>query len=275
MATIDPVGSASVHKKIRTEQVLNPLLNRMSAQLIKLTCTMLESHEIIQLSKTSKYFHFFSKQELAERKFVSEELLLHVFKANPVKITEFFTKANSKKIHVLTRTCSLEGYYKKILEKYICVRYWRNVSPLQAAALCGDNFLVINLLSYIADNNSLRLVAAKQLEEVLNRTTKIREELAKKEKKSAADEHCNLDSKIKQKRTKTTSEVSPADHAEYLAPFKKLLHAYNNFIIKHSRLSAKGKWDTLENLWEKIGDYQNELSSYGLQEFSRLHRNLN
>ena len=161
-------------------------------------------------------------------------------------------RSQSKKCPVLTRTCGREEYislqkidneHQKVdensrivrdkktgkLVKIVCKRKWGHISPLEAAALSGDNFLVNILLEQVPPH--LKREAALQLRGVLNRT-------------------------------------GYAENGGYLAPYKALIKAYEEYTSQIGALKRANKWGELQRLWlQRIGLSQRLLPTYGLQEF--------
>ena len=157
---------------------------------------------------------------------IAHELLQYVLDANPEAVKAFFERnkkekeektekaeKSDKKCPVLTRTCGREEYislqkidneHQKVdensrivrdkktgkLVKIVCKRKWGHISPLEAAALSGDNFLVNILLEQVPPH--LKREAALQLRGVLNRT-------------------------------------GYAENGGYLAPYKALIKAYEEY----------------------------------------------
>lgn len=211
--------------------------------------------------------------------------LSDVFNANPAKVEEFFTKPFADKKMVLTKTSYREEYFSNKLQKSFCFRHWKAVSPLQAAALSGDNFLVMKLLGYIIQNDELRLDALQQLQDVFNRKDiKAHVETTRNTPAAPAtaaaapapasaaatitnnknDVKANAElSKIKAENT----EIEFADAAEYLAPINALLKAYADFIDQFPTLYSQEKWKELDKLWGQVGECQRRLPRYILQEF--------
>lgn len=101
-----------------------------------------------------------------QEKKVREELLPCVFGSNPDAVEAFLKQGGSAPIMVLTKTSFDEGYFSEKFNKFICFRTWRGVNSLQAAARSGDIFLIPQLLSHIINDDTLRIEACDQLEEV-------------------------------------------------------------------------------------------------------------
>jgi hypothetical protein len=161
----------------------------------------------------------------------AEELIKQVLNAEPKKVKESLGESLSLKSAfsnssvVLIKTDGTETYFSKRKNKLVPKRQWKNISPLQAAALSGDNFLVKVLLNHVPDH--LKMEAAQQLKEIRYR-------------------------------------------ADYLAPFKALIKAYQDHIQQIPALHAERNWKKMDALWEEIGEKQKNLPAYGLQEFCNI-----
>lgn len=125
----------------------------------------------------------------------------------------------------------------KKASKIVRKRKWKAISPLEAAAWCGDNFLVQILLEYVPLKQKKE--ALEQLEGILNR--------------------------------KATEE-----NGGYLAPYNALMQAYEKYINSHevmegtatmSKEAAAEMQKELDRLWLQIGACHRLLPAYGLQEF--------
>jgi hypothetical protein len=180
------------------------------------------------------------------RKIVSEKLLPDVTAANPKGIDEFFQNANvlpqilltqSGAVHpkiLLTKTSYKVGYHSQILNEFVCLAHLKNISSWQAAFLCGDGpFLGLRLLSYLIENNSLS--------------------------------HQEKDNLLWEARQQLDDLIN--NIAEFLAPVKALILAYNNYISQYDALDKQGNWDELHKLWGQVGECHKRLPHYILQEF--------
>jgi hypothetical protein len=188
----------------------------------------LEINDIASLIKTSHRSYVLFQEPLLKAR--TEMLLQAVLDAKPDYVELFVRDALT--IHeciILKKVSGKEEYYSKCEDKVICKREWKSISPLQGAALMGDNFIVKKLLQYIP--NHLQNDAAKQLQHVLDRK--------------------NSD-----------------ENGSYLAPFKTLINAYTEYNEHFGILYHANKWDKLNELWTTIAESQRLLPAYALQEFT-------
>lgn len=134
-----------------------------------------------------------------------------------------------------------ERYFSKAQKKMVITRNWSDISAIQAAPLCGDNFVLMGFLSNIINvetktkDSSARLKAAQQLQEAL-------------------------------------------ENPKYLISFKELIESYKLYFAYRDKISCedlqaikeneKNKWfDGDEKNWKNVAYFQQRLSCYGLQEF--------
>jgi len=139
---------------------------------------------------------------------------------------------------ILNKICQKTSspYPPKII--VVCKRRWDHISPLEAAAICGDNFLVKILLEQVPSH--LKKEAASQLQGVLFRS-----------------EH--------------------AENGSHLAPYKVLIKAYEDFISQYKNHSDPQYRDALNKQWiQGVGRCLRQLPTYGLQEYCdvKLYRPL-
>lgn len=276
-------------------------------------------------------FSYHTYKEMLERKEVSEKLLPHVFNADPAKVEAFLARDPANKKKILTQTHYQGGYFSNAQGKFIPFEEQRfqKVSALQAAALCGDHFLMLRLLRVLlseelstgnTEKGSLQLAAEQQLQAVYSRRA-VRPETLTKEAATAAsmtttaakppvattsaaaaltsagaeptattvaattsaaataaatltatttaasNKDANNKETAEQSKTKTAStKIKFADSAEYLAPIKRLLEAYDNLITQFPKLSRSYQWKELDRLLGIVGECQKRLYRYVLQE---------
>ena len=241
------------------------------------------------------------------KKMVSENLLPLVFAANPKGIDEFFKTPNAHPKMLLTQGSYDEGYHSKKLKKFVCFRRWKSISPWKAAFLCGDGpFLGFRLLAYLIDNNlphhekeNLLWEARQQLGEIKaligasdeaprtnnSAVTTLTKSGAGASLAAAAPAMgaapaaaaCQNNTGggggggvglAEQNRLKAqNTEMVFADSAEFLAPLKILIRAYNNYISQYDSLAEQNKWDEIDKFWGQVGECQKRLPRYVLQEF--------
>lgn len=231
-----------------------PLSNYFPTVIAKLTIGYLRETEILQLSAIEPPILNIYRSEVYEimtlRKIVSEKLLPNVTGANPKGIDEFFknptvlpkillrqSESGAVYVHpkiLLTKTSYTVGYYSEKLKDFVCLAHLKNISSWQAAFLCGDGpFLGLRLLSYLIENNSL-----------------------------SYQEKDKLLWEARQQLNELINNI-----AEFLAPLKALIRAYNNYIAQYDALSKQEKWDELDKLWGQVGECHKRLPHYILQEF--------
>lgn len=149
---------------------LSPILNQ-AKDMLTFQTSFLEVKELASLTQSCKQFHTqFSKALFNKKK--ASILLKHVFDADPKKVQEFLSiepkYVGKDECVVLTKSCCLnEGYVQPGSKETSQKRVWKNISPLEAAAWCGDNFLVKELLAYVPETQHYK--AAKQLQSILDR----------------------------------------------------------------------------------------------------------
>lgn len=181
----------------------------------------------------------FRKKSATEEKSASTEMqslaegsIIH-FLANP-------TEANLAEAKQLgTRSPYLVLKKESVTEQH-WGREWKGVSPIQFAALIGDQFALEDLLTCLVDPKQ-KQTAAEQLAEV-------------------------LDGKIEQ-------------HGGYLGSYTKLIEIYNDYdrqvkqqfassAMPSNKEEEKQWWIPLDDLWIKsVGGAQRQLPICGLQEF--------
>lgn len=219
----------------------------------ELEASFLDLKELESLSLSCKPFHSLFQDIVTKKKKVSE-LLSYIFNAKPKEVKKFLeeearfiiptklkSSSDSKLIKdarhfclVLTRSSCLEERYSHTQKKSRTVRTWGNISPLESAAWCGDNFLVFELLAHTPQSEWH--IAADQLQGMLDR-----------------------------KET--------AENGVYLAPFKELLKAYEAHIEQvtyrdvPTDICELYDINMLYKLWDNILQNQRLLTAYGLQEF--------
>jgi hypothetical protein len=211
-----------------TPKPLPPILTQ-AKDTARLQVSFLEIKDLLNFGCTSKNTKSLYHEILFEKKKASE-LLRYIFKADPKSVKEClseFPKPMGYSI-ILTKSCCKELFISQ--EKHI-KRIWTNISPLEAAAWCGDNFLVKELLAHIPA--SQHKIAVAQLQGILDR--------------------------------KGTEE-----NGAYLAPFITLLKAYKDYFAKwESEISEIGKGNNgvLDSPWQNVWERQRRLSTFGLQTF--------
>ncbi len=255
---------ASSNGKDKNKSLLSPPI-KLTRDSIRHSASFLHTSDLANLCGTSRYFRIQFTEEMQDKKKVREKLIGHVFNADPKSVMEFFSKPDAKKKMILTRVYYFEGYFSKKLQRFICFRKWGSVSPIQAAARCLDNFLLLKLLSIIENEPGLRLIAAQQLREVLRK--------ARNEKLEAAippSGDTRLITKLSSDKQKVTAEklkVEYEDWAAYGAPYEELSKASNEYTTKHPLLCLNFKWKELEQLFEKLSECHKKLPQFGKQEF--------
>ena len=146
-----------------TPKPLPPILNKFILNTANLAGAFLDSKDLASISTACSGTRALFKKPRQDKK--AAELLRQVLKANPTKVKAMLAsikqeKTSHKSIEskesketseclVLKRTQGKEEYQSKNTGEMICIRAWKNISPLEAAAWCGDNFLVKELLQHI------------------------------------------------------------------------------------------------------------------------------
>lgn len=263
---------------------------RLTYDTIKHSVSFFHTIDIAKLCRTSRYFYLMFAEEMTNKKKVKYELIIHVFNADPESVVKFFSMTNVKKQMVLTRVHFSEGYYSKKFRKFISFREWGSISPIQAAARCLDNFLLLNLLSNIENEHGFRLIAADQLKEVLRKVSTRKKGVATEkiiattcdvdslhprqslvstsETASLTLYNKSLEKKIYHEENKDSIEkVEYEDWSSYGAPYKALSVAYNKYITKYPKLSSAEQWKCIDTLWEQVSERIKRLPHYAHQEF--------
>lgn len=263
--------STTVAHQTANESFSKSLQNFLEIQATtKLIGDYLVDSELEARTKEDTYFLTACRSDLADRKCVREELLPHIFDANPKGVDAFFRTpgvVRHPKL-LLTKASYREGYNSKKLGEFVCFREWGGVSPFQAAYLCGDGpFLGRKLLAYIIRDNTLSLIekerllveARQQLQELLNRVVKAQAEEASATPAVAV-------------ATSTAATAAPmgkefADSAEFLSPIKKLIKAYQAYTSHYDSLISREQDAEINKLWGEVGECHRRLPRYVLQEF--------
>lgn len=154
-------------------------ISHLSAALIKYQVSFFQNKDLCAVAQTSKHF-----LKLLVLQCAASELLFCVLNINETgrrRIKEILSKlTNSKRIVesqsiILTRVMGIEWhgdgsgregissfFYKR--DPNLCKRVWKNVSPLEAAAKCGDIYLLRKMLKKVPIKE--RTLAISQLEGV-------------------------------------------------------------------------------------------------------------
>lgn len=259
--------SGNFYNETLTSTSVTSLQNKLLPAMVKYTNSFLDNSELSKLCNTARYFQLICSKDLAERKKVSEELLLHVFNADSKRVKEFFEQTQVSKKMVLTKT----GFREKSK-----LRHWRAVSPLQGAALCGDNFLVCELLDHIIQNDTYRSTAIQQLREVVTRkempiinAPSLKAPVSSK--KQLMEQFFSLIGLASTKEKKGASEqihAKFADFSEYLAPAKRLLQTYDRYLKEIPSICRDLKKSKIafDKHVSEIQKLQKVLPTYCLQE---------
>lgn len=177
MSTTSKEVEASAQKiEISFKAKAHPLL-QLSSDMIRLSGSFMNDLELKNCCEAVRFFHTSCQEDMKKRKKVRKELLPHVavFTMNEVTsnpIDQFFNTPNTEANMVLVKTSFREGYDSKECNEFICFREYRAVSALQMAAHCGDQFLLIELLSRVLKKEhgvNYRMKALEQLEAVHKR----------------------------------------------------------------------------------------------------------
>lgn len=275
MSTMDPLEKTilSQNEKKKSQESLA----QFNIALIKHTGQFLYCDELAQLCKTARFAKKAFENEMNQKKMVSISLLPIVFNGDPSKVEAFFNQ-HEKRL-ALTNTFFREGFSKLHLNyntmttyyEFVCVRSWRGVSALQGAALSLDESLMLKILSLIEENDNLRLDAIIQLEDIMNRIEKavqknvnLTTSTAASDTDASASRPTSNSNGQERKENSETNRVY-ADFAEYGAPVKDLIKAYENF----NKLLEQKLWAELRKSWGKVIECQQKLPRYVLQEFCK------
>lgn len=195
----------------------------------RITGSFLDTQDLINVSKTCRQTRKLFQPLWAVK--IAQTLLKHVLNADPKKVKEILDiiQSRSKEFNeciILMRVSVREETWSKSQKKMIVKREWNKINAIEAAALSGNTFLLNRLLLYIS--KELRPMAAVQLQDILKRGP-------------------------------------DAENGVYLAPFKTLINAYQNYLDQY--LIDRNNYEVLNCLWLKIGTCQSLLPAHGLQVF--------
>lgn len=160
------------HEALATSDTQAPI-NKLNRNTTLLMSSYLKTQELCRLSTTCEKFKNDLQVSMNEKKKASELLDLVFNKPSCKTVQKWLAKnkPNTVKAFSLLRTNGKEEYFSKKQKKMIYKRTWQDISPLEAAAICGDIFLVRTLLVSIPENQKyeagLQLQAARNRKEYL------------------------------------------------------------------------------------------------------------
>lgn len=133
-----------------------------------LTGTLLKTAELSQLHRSNKRLKTDLQASMNDKKKASELLDIVFNKPSCKSVKEWLekNKLSTGKSFALVRTNGQEIYFSKRQNKMIVKRTRPDISPLEAAAISGDNFLVRTLLAFVPYNQKQE--AALQLQRIRN-----------------------------------------------------------------------------------------------------------
>jgi hypothetical protein len=214
------------------------------------------------------------------RKLVSENLLPHVFAANPDGVDAFLRTSGVHPKILLTESYYVEGYKSKKLNRFDCSRRYKAISTLigfyrSADFRAGRRILALmlrdNNLSH-EERDGLRIIAREQLIELSKRITPPINAETMTTKTSAATAVSPNDTASNKEKTELNSGSSAnldefADSLEFLSAIVKLIKAYNAYTSQYDSLAAKNKWTEIDRLWGEVCECHKRLYHYVHLEF--------
>lgn len=191
-------------------------------------CPFLDDLNLTSLSRTCTFYRDALINPRADRK--AAKLLFYVVnphKANLKQMQKLFSVQKEKaQSIILIRVSGLEVYFSKKQGTWVSRRKWTNVSPLEAAALCGDIHLVRWLLAKIP---------VEQRREALAQLLAV-------QKQRTSDEP-----------------------GSYICVFPDFWKAYKKYKESFPALISTGRYDEINKLWGHIGEVQTSLPWFLLQ----------
>ena len=204
-------------------------LESFSQSVTNFITSFLDTSSVIQLSQSSKHFH---KNELLKKnisfRLKITDLLRCIFFAEPKLVEEFFNHDSnhlSNPSLVLARGEGLE-YLHSLNHVKTDIMIWKHLSPLEAAAWRGDNFIVKMLLKFVP-KDQLGL-AIDQLRNIIER-----------------------------------SELS--ENGGYLAPYYSAYKAFCKYAEEFPKANSEGNFSSLTELADLAWNAHRNLPKNGLQ----------
>jgi hypothetical protein len=284
-------------------QEIEPFTTIFPRVITNLTLSYMRDSEIPQLGAIAPSILFACRSGIYEimrfRKLASENLLPHVFGANPAGVEEFLRTSGVHPKILLTESYYTEGYQSKKLNKFVCFRRYRAVSTLIGFYRCADFRAGRRILALmLRDNNlsheerdGLRVIARAQLIELSERITHpINAEtvttktstvptMAKANANATVVTTTSAATAVSSNNTANNKEKAElnsgssantdefADSLEFLSAIIKLINAYKAYTSQYDSLAAKSKWTEIDALWAEVCECHKRLYHYVHLEF--------
>jgi len=232
------------------------------------------------------------------RKLVSENLLPHVFAANPDGVDAFLRTSGVHPKILLTESSYARGYKSQKSKGFICFERYKAVSTLVGFYRCGDfrpgrrilaHLLRDNKLSH-EERDGLRIIARAQLSKLLDCIkTLIDTETANINTSAATNvstavvastataasaatvvsSNNTASNKEKAEFNSCSSENTDefADDDEFLGTIVKLINAYKAYTSQYDSLLKQKNEKEIDRLWGEVCECQKRLYHYVHLEF--------
>jgi len=134
-----------------------PILNQ-SAALMKLESSFLDFYSLTALSNTCVTFRQVNKKRLTDLREMASELLDHVLNIDEnrkKRIIELLAQARAAdilSIALIPVAIGREQYFSSQQNKIVCKREQNNLTPLEAAAICGDFHVLKLFRDFLPEN---------------------------------------------------------------------------------------------------------------------------
>lgn len=280
------------------DQEIEPFSTIFPGEITNLTISYMRDSEILQLGAIARPILFACRSGIYEimrfRKLVSENLLPHVFAANPDGVDEFLRTSVVHPKILLTESHYAEGYQSKELNTFVCFRRYRAVSTLVGFYRCADFRAGRRILAWLLRDNDLshrerdglRVIAREQLIELEKRitppinaetvTTKTSEvsTIAKANASAAAATTASAVTAVSPNDTAGNKEktelchISPstgngfADDDEFLGAILELINAYEAYTSQYDSLVKQNNTKERNRLWGEVCECHKRVYEY-------------
>jgi hypothetical protein len=284
-------------------QEIEPFTTIFSREITNLTISYMRDSEIPRLGAITPSILFACRFGIYEmmrfRKLVSENLLPHVFAANPDGVDAFLRTSGIHPKILLTESHYARGYVSQKSKGVICFERYKAVSALVGAYRCADFRFGRRILAHLLrDNNlshekrdGLRVIAREQLIELSERIGPPINAETVATKTSAVTTMANANASAAAAPTAATvTAVSPndtasnkekaefnsgssantdkfADSDKFLSAIVKLINAYNAYISQYNSLFNQNNSEEIDRLWREVCECQKRLYHYVHLEF--------
>jgi hypothetical protein len=274
-------------------------------EITNLTISYIGESEIPRLAAIASPILFACRSEVYKimglKKLVSENLLPHVFNANPDGVDAFLKTPGVHPKILLTESHYTEGYESQKSKKFISFgRPYKAVSALKGAYRTGDGpFLGRRILAYLLRDNNLphnvkegllcearqqltellALVRPKSSIETVNAKTSAETLVAEVNVNAATTTAASAATAVNPNDTANNKEKTEfnscfsantdefGDTDEFLSAIVNLIKAYNAYTSQYDLLAKQHKWTEIEALWGEVCEYQKLVYHYVKLEF--------